>query len=225
MLAFKPFDEQADVRIYCNGFLPHWRQKGCTYFVTFRLTDSIPIKVVEQWRYERDKWLAARGFSSMSENTCGSIMRQLLPQERQDFERHFAGKMFEYLDRGYGACHLRNLDVRQVVADAMMYFDGDRAGTGDYVLMPNHVHALLTPLGDYELEQILHSIKSFTSNQINRLLGRAGTLWMKESHDRIVRDMLELKRTQDYIRRNPEKAKLDRSEYDHRPAEYALNLS
>ena len=220
-LPFKPFDEHGEVRVYYNGFLPHWRQAGCTYFVTFRLADSVPQKVLDEWRYERDIWLAARGIDTASSEWTQDL-RKLCWEDRRLFERHFARKLFEFLDQGYGACHLRNPAVATIVADAMAHFHGARLDTGDFVVMPNHVHALMTPYSGYELENILHSIKSFTANEINRALGRAGTLWMEESHDHIVRDGEEMLRIQQYIRRNPEKAKLREGEYIPHQAEYAL---
>ena len=41
-LPFREFDESGEVRIYYHGILPHWRQTGCTYFVTYRLADPYP---------------------------------------------------------------------------------------------------------------------------------------------------------------------------------------
>ncbi|MDF1815773.1 MAG: hypothetical protein P1V20_26480 [Verrucomicrobiales bacterium] len=39
VIPFYPFNEFGEVRIYQHGLLPHWRQDGCTCFVTFRLAD------------------------------------------------------------------------------------------------------------------------------------------------------------------------------------------
>ena len=220
-LPFKPFDEQGEVRIYYNGFLPHWRQSGCTYFVTFRLADSVPQPVVNEWKHERDRWLAARGIDSRIPGWYQAF-KTLAAEDRRTFERHFAGKLFEYLDRGHGACVLRDADISILVADSLMFFHGERLDTGDFVVMPNHVHGLLTPYPGFELEQVLHSIKSYTANQINRSIDRSGTLWMEESHDRIVRDAEELLRIQAYIRANPDKAKLPDGEFRLHQAEYDL---
>ncbi len=38
---FRGLDPDLEVRIYRRG-LPRWRQEGATYFVTFRLVDSLP---------------------------------------------------------------------------------------------------------------------------------------------------------------------------------------
>ena len=58
-MIFQPFDKRGSVRIYFTS-MPHWRQDGCTYFVTYRLADSIPAKVVEEWDFEKLKWIQAR---------------------------------------------------------------------------------------------------------------------------------------------------------------------
>jgi len=55
---FVPLDENKAVRIYHRN-LPHWRQEGVTYFVTFRLADSIPDHVRQGWEDEKGNWLKA----------------------------------------------------------------------------------------------------------------------------------------------------------------------
>jgi type I restriction enzyme R subunit len=220
-LRFKPFDERDKVRIYYSGCLPHWRQAGCTYFVTFRLADSIPLPVLKQWEYERNVWLAARRIDPLTSD-WKTAFRNLPPHERQLFERHFASTLFEFLARGEGECVLRDPEIRSIVVDALSYFHSQRLDTGDFAVMPNHVHALMTPYSGFELERVLHSIKSYTAKQINQKLGRSGPLWMEESYDHIVRDGEELLRIQSYIRANPEKAGLGESEYSVHMAEYDL---
>jgi Transposase IS200 like len=72
-----------------------------------------------------------------------------------------------------------------------------------YVVMDDHVHALLTPLATYELKGILHSWKSFTSRQMQRRHRRFGRGWQDEYFDRIVHDDRELAEKQKYIIANP----------------------
>jgi hypothetical protein len=62
------------------------------------------------------------------------------------------------------------------------------------------------PLGAHGLSAVLHSWKSFTSNQLNRALGRSGQLWQDESFDHIVRDDGALARFARYVRENWERA-------------------
>ena len=86
--------------------------------------------------------------------------------------------------------------------------------------MPNHVHALLTPIEDHELEDILQSIKGFTAREINQALKRNGGLWQRESYDHIVREAEQLQAYQQYIAANPSKANLRAGEYILSTAEY-----
>ena len=71
------------------------------------------------------------------------------------------------------------------------------------LVMPNHVHALVQPLENHSLDLILHSWKSFSANQINKMSGSRGRLWHPESFDHIVRSAAQLKRFEKYIRDNP----------------------
>ena len=55
---FRPFNPNGDVTVYLRN-LPHWRQRGATYFVTFRQADSIPKKVLAEWLDIRERWYRA----------------------------------------------------------------------------------------------------------------------------------------------------------------------
>lgn len=165
-------------------------------------------------------WLRGHGVTSDAEN-WQRLFDTLPKQLRRGFERRVGAKLNEFLDAGHGACLLRKAPVAKIVADALEFFHGERVWTGDYVVMPNHVHVLFTPRGEFELEGILHSIKSFTANQINKLLGRTGALWQPESYDHIVRDWEQLGAFQRYIAVNPTKASLAKSDYIHSPATYS----
>ncbi|MBC7077108.1 MAG: DUF1156 domain-containing protein, partial [Synergistales bacterium] len=94
---------------------------------------------------------------------------------------------------------------RWIVLRALQHWNGDRLRLHQTVVMPDHVHALIEPLKGYELSKVLHSIKSFTANEINRELGRTGPLWQPESFDRIVRDREDYLKKWEYIRTNPVK--------------------
>jgi len=91
-------------------------------------------------------------------------------------------------------------EERDVVAGALKYFEGDRYKLSAYVVMDDHVHVLVTPLGHYRLEHILHSWKSYTSHILRR--GSRG-IWQRESYDRIVRNETEYLDTGTYILANP----------------------
>jgi putative transposase len=100
-----------------------------------------------------------------------------------------------------------------VVANALRFHHGTKLHCGDFVVMPNHVHWIVAPMAANSLEDILHSVKRWSAREVNRLSGRQGSLWQKESFDRIIRDTQELGRTRDYIQNNGIKACLGESEY------------
>ena len=85
----------------------------------------------------------------------------------------------------------------------MKRFDGQRYELPAYVVMDDHVHALLAPLVPYELQSILHSWKSFTARQMQREHKRFGRVWQDEYFDRIVRDDKEFIQKLEYIVGNP----------------------
>lgn len=172
---------------------PHWKQDGCTYFVTFRLADSIPQPRIKEYEELRRKW---------EEHHQPPYSKQ----ERERFSELFSERVNEWLDEGAGSCCLRNPDISKIVANTLLHFDGERYELDEWVVMPNHVHLLVRPLDGYELPDILHSWKSFSAHVINNALKRTGKLWQPESYDHIVRDMDELSRIRNYIWNNPQKA-------------------
>jgi putative transposase len=76
------------------------------------------------------------------------------------------------------------------------------------VVMPDHVHLLLSPLPPYELSRVMKGIKGVSARRINDLRKAAGTVWQDESWDRIVRDEDEFLKKLEYMAHNPIKAGL-----------------
>ena len=205
---FQGFDPGKPVRIYRRN-LPHLRQVGATYFVTFRLVDSVPMAKLEQWKTERENWFHAHGLrDDLPHGEWQKRYREIPETARAAFERHCGRQLLTELDAGHGRCLLRQDKAAKLIENALRFFDGERCRCGDFCVMPNHVHWLTLPLPGYELEDIMHSIKSYTATQINTVLGTSGSVWQHESYDRLVRNASELLRTRDYIRNNPKNTKL-----------------
>jgi len=103
--------------------------------------------------------------------------------------------------------------ARQVVLNACKFFDRQRYQIFCLVVMPDHVHMLMQPLEKsdnkfWSLSSILHSMKSYSSKQIPKVMKHIGTVWQDERHDHIVRDEREFQVFWEYIRANPVKAGL-----------------
>jgi len=175
--------------------LPHWFRAGATYFVTFRLADSVPAPVLRRWKQNQDEWILANPEPHS-------------PQQLIEKDYLFSASREAYLNSGYGACLLRVKPFAECVVAAFDFFDGKRYLLGDFVIMPNHVHLLVTPFEPHELASILHSWKSFTAKELNRLRGTTGAVWQAESYDHIVRNEAQLEHFREYIAENPGKAGL-----------------
>lgn len=175
-----------------SGNLPHWRQSGVTYFVTFRLADSLPEEKLRSWALERDAWIKAHPEPHTAEL-------------RREFYELFPARLQRWLDQGHGSCVLAIPGIKRIVENALHYFEGLRYRLDEFVVMPNHVHVLVTPAKEQTLSRILHSWKSFTASKINSRLQTSGTLWRKESFDHIVRSPEGLVLIREYIRNNPRK--------------------
>ena len=93
-----------------------------------------------------------------------------------------------------------------MMSDSLLHFQNQRHFTSSFVVMPNHVHAVIRPMSSFELEDCLQRIKQYVSTHINRTLKKEGVLWEEESYDRIVRDEEHLWKVVQYIGRNPKKA-------------------
>ena len=218
--SFVAFDPHQATRLY-RGDLPHWRQEGATYFVTFRLGDSLPAAILAQWKMERLRWLESHGISWDTDGRWKLSFRQLRQEEQRAFQTRFSYVIQQHLDNGYGSCLLRRPALRAFVEDAFAYFHTSRFWLGDYVCMPNHCHALMTPIGKQNLEDILGSIRSFSARRINQKIGRTGeALWQKEGYDHIVRDPEQLSAFRRYIAENPVRGKLREVEFTYRRADW-----
>jgi REP element-mobilizing transposase RayT len=112
------------------------------------------------------------------------------------------------LDGGFGSCWLKQPLVAELVQDALVHFDGQRYRLLAWCIMPNHVHVVVEPISGHILGSIMHTWKSFTAKEANRILGRNGPFWHKDYFDRFIRDEGHLARTIDYVENNPSKAGL-----------------
>ncbi len=211
-MTFELFDPAAEVSKR-EGNLPHWYQPGVTYFVTFRTEDSVPQSLLRSWHGRRDVWLRHHGIDP-GEESWKSVLRRS-PQLEQEYHLTFTREFMEYLDRGHGACVLRQPALAKIVGNTLLHFDGDRYVMGDFIVMPNHIHLLTCLLGTTEIERQCKSWKRFAAREINESLGRSGRFWQEESFDHLVRSPAQFDYLRQYIANNPSKAGLSVGEYLH----------
>jgi REP element-mobilizing transposase RayT len=182
--------------IHSRGYLPHVKREGASYFVTFRLGDSLPKEVLLLYQRERAE-------------TLHRLPANATEEQAEESHRDLRRKVERYLDRGAGACHLRRPDIADMIARALRYFHNVRYVLDDWTVMPNHVHIILWPLPGFTLSAILKNCKRYTARSANILLGKTGeTFWQPESYDHWIRNDDEKARIRRYIRMNPVKAGL-----------------
>jgi putative transposase len=163
--------------MYYERRLPHWHPDGKDVFITWRLDGSLP----------KNRFVPPDGLTS--------------------------GEAFLWIDRildkaSHGPSWLRRPEIAQLVTDALHHGESDlrHYRLRAYVVMPNHVHILITPREP--IPKIMHSLKGFTARSANLLLDRTGLpFWQRESYDHWVRDG-EYDRIKRYIEQNPVKAGL-----------------
>jgi len=199
---FAPLDPRKPIEVYHRD-LPHWRQKGATYFVTFHTKDALPRVAIEDLQGLRAIWLSGNPPPHDTERL-------------QELNREIARRTEYWLHQGHGSCPFGYLEHRQLLHRSLLFFHGNeealpirpstpqpRVELGAFVIMPNHGHILARPLPGNDLEEWLGSVKKFVARRIPASFKISGRLWQKESHDRIVRDLKHLNNCLHYIGKNP----------------------
>jgi REP element-mobilizing transposase RayT len=167
---------------HSRGYLPHFDGGEVFQSITFRLSDSMPQTLLERWKDE-------------------------LTNE-EDSEDQLRYRIEAYLDRGYEACFLSDHRIADLTQSALLYFDGERYRLSAWVIMPNHVHLLAAPRIGHSLSSIMHSLKSYTSQEANKILARKGKFWFEDYFDRYIRNGQHFENAVSYIENNPVRAGL-----------------
>jgi REP element-mobilizing transposase RayT len=181
-----------------RGRLPHWEASNAIYFLTFRLADSLPQRVLKQIELEREDIV----------RTARVMKRALSVQEKVRLTNLIGEKIESHLDAGAGACFLASPVVAETIVQALQHFEGDRYRLFAWCVMPNHVHVVFQPLAQYKVDGIVHAWKSYTAKEANRLLRRSGVFWQREYYDHLVRNESDFHRAVRYVVDNPSKAGL-----------------
>ncbi len=108
-----------------------------------------------------------------------------------------------------GPFYLRQPEIAEIVIGAIHY---NAVTLGHYawhayVVMPNHVHLLITPA--VPIPRLMKSLKGITAKRANVILGLTGSrFWQEESYDHLIRNEQEFRTTRSYIEENPVRAGL-----------------
>jgi REP element-mobilizing transposase RayT len=210
-------------KTYYKRNLPHYQSVGYTYFVTYRLNDSLPLEVIKKLKAEREKQL----------KEIDGISNKSLQQDKyKKMQSVYFGKFDKLLDTSdFGPTWLKKKEIAEIVKDAIHFYDNKKYNLVCYTIMSNHVHQVFTPIVGRDLSRpqesedlsdksnidmnvdlqfpivtdILRLIKGSTARECNKVLNRTGTFWQHESYDHVVRDYDELLRIVKYVLNNPVK--------------------
>lgn len=206
---------------YRKHNLPHWFQSGVAMFVTFRLVDSLPADVVSKMRQDLSDWITAKqlptilveGFFQAKTSAFETAMEALPTRERKQLVKRYGQLLHLNLDQCHGACPLRDPVVAKMMAEHMLYYNGKRYDLDSFIVMPNHVHAILQFRPGYVLKGLSQSWLRLSARRINAHLGQSGPLWRSEPFDHLIRSAVQFERLRVYIRENPKTAQLKMGEY------------
>ena len=146
---------------FWHRILPHWEKPGAAYFLTFRLVDSLPKPLVNRLKVERHQMLAATPGPNETEY-----------QQKVRVKKAIFSRWDKYLDRANAERWLSDPAVAKLVRDALYYHAGGMYDLFAYVIMPNHVHALLKPRENTE-EQTTHPVGARASSPAELSTGRS----------------------------------------------------
>jgi len=207
------FDPSSELFIH-EHWRPHWSQAGAVVFLTFRTQDSIPKEVVDRWDRDKQQWLRLRGMDTRTH--WSTIVPTLSEKDQAEFRKTFNRCREMFLDTCHGRCLLKRPELSRIVADSLLYFDGQRYRMGDFVVMPNHVHLLVAFSSPEQMTEQCGSWLHYTAFRINQGINEKGKFWQQEPFDHLVRSPEQYGYLRQYIAENPKKAHLQPGEYHYR---------
>lgn len=96
---------------------------------------------------------------------------------------------------------LRDYRNAESIVGALQWLRKERSYLLAYVVMPDHFHAVLVPLGEQTISRLMQSVKGFTARMLNG--DKRGPVWQQGFYDRIIRNERHLTETIRYIHDNP----------------------
>jgi REP element-mobilizing transposase RayT len=138
-----------------------------------------------------------------------TFYRRNLPHLQRDYKPHFITFVTKFRETLPG-------QARDITLACCLHDHETKYRLHAAVVMPDHVHLILTPLTDetrrliVSLVEIMKAIKGASAHGINRRLCHHGAVWQEESFDRVLRSSENLDAKIDYVLQNPVRAGLVR---------------
>ena len=180
--------EKSQTTKFWRGRLPHWEIKDASYFVTLRLSGSLPLFLKKELK-----------------QSLGNAQNEGWAEK----SREYFLKLEAWLDKDHASNYLTNSNVAHMIMMAFQEYERRSIWkVHSYVIMPNHLHWFFTPVNQPMSESILN-FKRYTARRANKILNLTGKrFWQAEWFDHWSRSAEENERIISYIRNNPVKAGL-----------------
>ncbi len=174
-----------------RGYLPHCDFSGSIQFITFRLSDAVASGVISSWKMELAEDLHS------SDQRLATLAKETLRK-----------RLAVYEDAGHGYCLLADQLHAGIVQDCLLKNHGKAYDLFEWCIMSNHVHVLIRVHDGHPLGDIVKQWKGASAVLINRARKSSVAVWMRDYHDRFIRDNEHFQNACAYIRHNPVKAGL-----------------
>ena len=182
---------------HCRNYLPHIENKKYQ-MITFRLNDSVPRHVVEQWKETLNHLTGSQIGSQVGSQVSApaptdprvsapaptdprvstpaptsSPVSEFAPTKSpfktHQQEIHRLLKLIDqYEDAGIGECLLRDDSIAQIVQDTLLFNHQKKYELICWCIMPNHVHTLIAPVEGMSLSEMIYAWKSSVTHAINK---------------------------------------------------------
>jgi len=188
--------------------LPHFQQPGQAYFVTFCLWNAVAHGALSEFtnklrelrlliEYRKRHQLFDQMYTELSKDYS---------QTRRRYVYAYDELMAQNKDR---SIDLNNTELSTIITEGLTFWANTHIENYAWCIMPNHVHWVFrTREKDQDgkpvyLSDMIESVKKNTARKINRVIGREGHLWQKESFDTTIRDHKHLYHAIEYTLNNP----------------------
>jgi putative transposase len=102
-----------------------------------------------------------------------------------------------------GIALFRVQEIAEIIVGSLLHYrDLGAYELQEFVLMPNHLHLLITPSGTTTLEKAMQLIKGGSSHEIHLRRGGKMEIWQSGFHEATIRDYADYQSRVRYIWQN-----------------------
>lgn len=94
-----------------------------------------------------------------------------------------------------------------------------------FVIMPEHIHLIIQPVGAKNISEIMKNIKGSFSRFYNKVNNNKGSIWQRRFYDKGIRSEQALLETINYIHNNPLRKELIGNISEYKYSSYNLYMN